>query len=221
MVRNAPLIRSAASRTRRPAGSRYLEAVLALAKTLYPGAAIRLEQNLAELVGGAKMPEWLASACAAANTSLSRMRVDIYVPGQVAIEVHGEQHEEPVRFANSILDVEAELARRKKMDAIKQEALRAAGVPTVVVWHDECAALDADGLAAKIAAASAAAEEVPVQRVRPAAAPDARTRGEAFKARAERLERQRKARREAYRKLKARRGKQTAPGRTFQRSRSK
>lgn len=186
--------------------SKHLIKVLKLLKEVYPGQVWK-ETNLHNLVEGTRFSIELESLIGEADTDLRKMRVDLYVKGQIAIEVHGEQHNQPVKFANSILDPEEELRRRRLLDEVKRKSLAEAGVPFVVIWYQELESLTVDKLREKIAAAQEIARSVPRQHHPNVKSPKWRTKRESFEARQKRLARARKARKEAYRRAKARKKK--------------
>ena len=104
-------------------GSRHLLKVFKLISQIYPMQAWK-EANLHNLVKGVQLSPELLDRIQGCNARLNRMRVDLYVPGQVAIEVHGGQHDRPVRFSNEIVDPDEELLRRRDFDEIKARALQ-------------------------------------------------------------------------------------------------
>lgn len=183
------------------ASSRYLTRVLRIVKRAFPEAAVRKEQNLFELIKTTHISEELKTLCQQAKTNFSLLRVDLYLVGQCAIEVHGEQHVQTIRFSNEILDLEAELKRRQLLDDIKQRALKAAGIPTIVIWFHEIDTLTTEELRCRVALAISEAQEVPLQQIgghrHP---PQFRTRSDAYRAR--RLAKAKELRRERYRRSK-------------------
>lgn len=116
--------------------SKYLIRVMTLLREIYKGK-IEREVSLSKLVENVCLTNELNLLLNAYNVNLNKLRVDIYVKGQVAIEVHGEQHVKPVRFSNEEEDLEEALKRRKILDHIKQESLNQAGIPFICVWYDE------------------------------------------------------------------------------------
>lgn len=143
--------------------SNYLQQVLKVVKEVYPGTRIRLEQNLVELTKNYELPEWVTQYLNLHNISLNKLRCDIYIEGQVVIEVHGEQHDRPIKFSNEILDPEEALKHRKTLDYIKQTVLRHAGVPSIIIWYNEIDTLDKADLRRRIYMAMQAVEDVPTQ----------------------------------------------------------
>ena len=189
--------------TRQPARSRWLKAVLALVREAYPETPVREEQNLGELVKDLEIPDYVQQAADAVGTSITKMRVDLYLVGHCCIEVHGEQHRTPVLFANTILDPTAELERRKEMDRIKQKVLELAAIPTLTFWYDEIPALTAEEIRRRVAEAVSKAQEVPAQNVVNVKPARSRTREEAYQLRAKQLDQAKKKRHEAYQKARA------------------
>lgn len=100
------------------------------------------------------------------DARLGRMRVDFWVKHQIAVEVHGEQHEHEVRFSNDIEDTAAELERRKGLDLVKQKVLKESGIPILIVWYYEIADLSVSILRSKIAAAQDVADHTNPKYIR-------------------------------------------------------
>lgn len=147
------------------------------------------------------MPERATDLMRQAHCKLSQLRVDIYVVGQVAIEVHGEQHEEAIQFSNEIEDPEAELERRKLMDELKQVALKAAGIPSIIVWYKGIEKVTPELLEAAIHTAQEKRKNsTPAQAVRHVRTPKSRTQDEEFKRR--QRSRAKKWRQKAYQRMK-------------------
>ena len=97
------------------------------------------------------------------------------------------------------------------MDRIKQEVLRLAAIPTVVVWYDEIPTLDAAAIRERVAAAVSAAQEVPAQNVVNVRPARSRTREEAYRLRAKQLDKAKQRRQEARQKARdARKAKRQA-----------
>lgn len=178
----------------------YIETVYKLVKEAYPDVEIRREQNLAELVHGFRMPDVLPHMLKAANTTISRLRVDIYVKGIVCIEVHGEQHHMPVKFANSILDPEEELRRRQLLDQIKQLALRSAGIASIVIWYNEIKELTIDEIKRRTFIALQRADAIPVSSTHNISEPKFRTHNDKWKAEQKKLAKAK--RKKAYQRMK-------------------
>lgn len=146
--------------------SKYAKRVRRLLRKNYPvPAQILSEVSVAKLTQGVRYSKRLKELIRMYDARPSRMRVDFWVKHQVAIEVHGEQHEQEVRFSNDIEDTEVELIRRKGLDLVKQEALNEAGIPLVIVWYYEIKDLTAEQLKKKIMAAQAQAEARKVDRI--------------------------------------------------------
>ena len=133
-----------------------------------------------------------------------KMRVDLYVKGQVAIEVHCEQHVKAIKFSNEILDPEEELRRRRQLDQVKDMALAEAGIPLVTIWYTELndGQLTELVLRDRIRIIQEIANKVPKQKRLNVKTPKFRTRTESFEARKDRLAKARKIRKAAYRKAK-------------------
>lgn len=179
--------------------SKYHKIIFNLVRATYPEAKIREEQNVWELVKNAELPAWLFSECVRQDTALGRLKIDIYIVGQCCIEVHGEQHYKPINFSNDIKDPEYELKKRQALDAIKQTALKAAGIPTIVIKYDEVNNLTQDELRSRITSAMIKAQEVPIQ-AREHAHGGARTRNDAYKQ--AQLKKAREARKARYKRTK-------------------
>ena len=187
--------------------SKHLTKVLKLVRLIYP-TTIWKETNLFNLVDGTIFSANLRALIKECGADLKRMRVDLYVKGQIAIEVHGEQHEKPVKFSNEILDPEEELAKRKLFDEVKFRALAEAGIPLVTIWFSELnGQLTEAILRDRIQLMQEQANKVPKQKRASVKSPKFRTRTEAFDARQERLNKARKLRKDAYRRAKANRKK--------------
>ena len=183
--------------------SKYLKKVMRLVRKIYPGI-IWKETNLQNLVDGTNFSPALKRLMALCHADLRKMRVDIYVKGQVAIEVHGEQHDKPIKFSNEILDPEAELLRRQQLDRVKDNVLAEAGIPLVTVWYSELndGLLTEDVLRNRIRLIQEITNKVPKQKRLNVKVPKFRTRTESFDARRDRLAKARKIRKAAYRKAK-------------------
>jgi hypothetical protein len=185
--------------------SKHLIKVLKLVRLIYP-TVIWKETNLNNLVAGSIFSTHLKSLIAECGADLRKMRVDLYVKGQIAIEVHGEQHERPIKFSNQIVDPEEELIKRQKYDEVKQRALAEAGVPLVTIWYSELdGQLTESILRDRIRLAQEIANKVPKQKRVSVKSPKFRTRTESFDDRQERLGKARKLRKDAYRKAKTKR----------------
>ena len=185
--------------------SKHLIKVLRLLREIYPSAVWK-ETNLHNLVAGTIFSPGLQFLISECGADIRRMRVDLYVKGQIAIEVHGEQHYEAVRFSNEIRDPEEELIKRQKYDEVKFRALAEAGIPLVTICYSELnGQLTVDILRDRIRIAQEDSNKVPKQKRASVVMPKFRTRTESFDARAERLAKARKLRKEAYRKGKAKR----------------
>ena len=185
--------------------SKHLIKVLKLVKLIYP-TVIWKETNLNNLVAGTIFSSSLRSLIHEAGADLRKMRVDLYVKGQVAIEVHGEQHAYAVKFSNKILDPEEEFIKRQRYDEIKLRALAEAGIPLVTIWFSELdGQLTEAILRDRIRLAQDMANRVPKQKRVSVKSPKFRTRTESFDDRQERLAKARKIRKVAYRKSKANR----------------
>ena len=185
--------------------SKYLLKVLKLVKLIYP-TVIWKETNLNNLVAGTIFSANLRSLISECGADLKKMRVDLYVKGQIAIEVHGEQHFKAVKFSNQILDPEEELIKRQKYDEVKLRALAEAGIPLVTIWYSELdGQLTEAILRDRIQIAQDIANKVPKQKRVSVKSPKFRTRTESFDDRQERLSKARKIRKDAYRRAKANR----------------
>jgi len=185
--------------------SKHLIKVLKLLRQIYP-SQIWKETNLHNLVAGTVFSPALKFLISECGADIKRMRVDLYVKGQIAIEVHGEQHYEAVRFSNEIRDPEEELIKRQKFDEVKFRALAEAGIPLVTICYSELnGQLTVDILRDRIRIMQEQANRIPKQKRLSVKIPAFRTRTESFDARQKRLEKARKLRKEAYRKGKAKR----------------
>lgn len=160
--------------------SRYLEQVHALLQHIYK-TPIWKEVTLYQLTKNALLSYELKDLMQLHKINPRQLRVDLYVKGIVAIEVHGEQHDRPVKFSNEIEDVEEALERRRLLDSVKQRCLEEAGVPTVVIWYHEIDDLSPQKLQDKIFLAQQQAEKVPKQNVVHVKEPVFRTRSSSFK----------------------------------------
>lgn len=183
--------------------SKYHTTILKLVKEIYPQGNVREEQNLFELVKNYNIPDFIQDEIDAARTSLSQLRIDIYIVGQCAIEVHGEQHYQPIQFSNEIEDPEKELKRRKSLDNIKQSVLYHCGIPSLVLSYKDIKDITLEILEEKITNAILNSKNVnpkPKQSSLVQKPGNNRTRDDAF--RQVRLEKERKARKERYKKYK-------------------
>lgn len=122
---------------RRNKCSRYASKIVDLARNLFPDRRIILEQSLAKFLKKKPLLPDLQERCKRYNVTASMLRIDIYIDKLCAIEVHGEQHCQTVRFSNDILDLNAALERRKILDSIKQDILKHLEIPLVVIWFDQ------------------------------------------------------------------------------------
>jgi hypothetical protein len=184
--------------------SKYLLKVLKLVKVIYP-TIIWKETNLNNLVAGTTFSPALRALISECGADLRKMRVDLYVKGQIAIEVHGEQHLKAIRFSNDIEDPEEELIKRQKYDEVKLRALAEAGIPLVTIWYSELdGQLTEAVLRDRIRIAQDTANQVPKQKRVSVKSPKFRTRTESFDDRQERLAKARRIRKAAYRKSKER-----------------
>lgn len=155
--------------------SRYHKAVRRIVSRVYPDREIRDEQNLWEVIKAVMPPRQ--------KKSYNRLFIDIYLPEEnLAIEVHGEQHEKPIQFAKE-LDAEEALTRRKHLDFVKSDALQQAGVATVIIWHGDIEGLTSKELKRRIFIARQMVSTIPVQKVQLARPAAHRTADEAYKAR--------------------------------------
>jgi len=181
--------------------SKYLTKVLRLLRKIYPGQVWK-ETNLQNLVQGTNFSIELKRLIVLCGADLRKMRVDLYVKGQVAIEVHGEQHVKAIKFSNEILDPEEELRRRRQLDQVKDMALAEAGIPLVTIWYTELndGQLTEAILRDRIRMIQEIANKVPKQKRLNVKIPTFRTRTESFEARKDRLAKARKIRKAAYRK---------------------
>ena len=139
--------------------SKYAKKVQRLLRKIYPvPQRIIKEASLGEFSKDISLSKKTKGLIKMYEARLGRMKVDFWVKHQVAIEVHGEQHEQEIKFSNDIEDTAAELQRRKGLDLVKQEVLKESGVPIVIVWYYEIKDLDAAGLKEKIQAAQQVAD---------------------------------------------------------------
>lgn len=188
--------------------SKYHTQVLNLLKKTYPGCVFKEEQNLYELVKNYNIPDNLQLIAKQCKTSLSQLRIDIWIDGMCAVEVHGEQHYQPVKFSNSIEDAEQELARRTTLDYLKQAVLKACGIATIVIKYDEIADLTHDDIKDKIDNALEIASKVPAQNKMVQKPGTNRTRQDAFhKAKLEKARKLRKKRYQQQKEWRKRHGK--------------
>jgi hypothetical protein len=127
------------------------------------------------LIKNARFSSLLTETIRINKVSTKRLRVDLYVPGIVAIEIHGEQHEQEVRFSNEILDTQEELQRRQLLDSIKAECLRQAGVPFITIWYYEIDKLTVKKLRDMVFKAQERANKVPQQHSEHVHIPTSRT----------------------------------------------
>lgn len=183
--------------------SKYLTKVLRLLRKIYPGQVWK-ETNLQNLVQGTNFSPELKRLIVSCAADLKKMRVDLYVKGQVAVEVNGEQHDKAIKFSNEILDPEEEFLRRRQLDQVKDMALAEAGVPLVTIWYTELNSgqLTEEVLRNRIRLIQEIANKVPKQKRLNVSTPKFRTRTESFEARKDRLVKARKIRKAAYRKAK-------------------
>ena len=181
-----------------PNDSNYLLRVLRLTKRIY-NSGVHRESVVGSLCRDVELSEGLHEDLRAANINLNRLRIDIYVKHQVAIEVQGEQHVKAIRFSNSQLHPEEHLERQKLRDEMKQRALREAGIPLVCIWYDEVNELNQDILVAKIAAAQAEIDNTIPKKKHSRTTPRAwHIHRETAEARQNRLTKARKFRRQSY-----------------------
>jgi hypothetical protein len=182
--------------------SKYLIKVLKLVKVIYP-TVIWKETNLSNLVTGTTFSPALRALISDCGADLRKMRVDLYVKGQIAIEVHGEQHFKAIKFSNQIEDPEEELIKRQKYDEVKLRALAEAGIPLVTIWYSELdGQLTEAILRDRIRIAQDTANRVPKQKRVSVKSPKFRTRTESFDDRQERLAKARKIRKASYKRSK-------------------
>jgi hypothetical protein len=147
--------------------SKYAKKVRRLLRKIYPvPQPILKEVSLGEFSKDIAFSKRTKELINLYDARLGRMRVDYWVKHQVAVEVHGEQHEREIKFSNDIEDTAAELERRKGLDLVKQEVLREAGIPIVIVWYYEIADLTVATLKEKINAAQSVAEATTPKRLR-------------------------------------------------------
>ena len=144
--------------------------VLEKLKQIYRNQKILKEVPLSDFTGDVEFSESLKRALNHYDIRLKRIRIDFYVPGQVAIEVQGEQHEQEIRFSNEIENTRLALRRTRELDRVKQQVLAEAGIPQVCIWYYEVKGLTQDELVNKI---SVAQEEtkVPTRRVQEPSTP--------------------------------------------------
>ena len=96
--------------------SKYAKKVRRLLRSIYPTPQpILKEVSVGKFSHDIKLSKKLKDLITLYDARLGRMKVDYWVKHQVAVEVHGEQHEKEVRFSNDIEDLAAELERRKGM----------------------------------------------------------------------------------------------------------
>lgn len=183
--------------------SSYHTAVLKLLKLAYPAAIIKEEQNLYELTKNGHLPDFLDDMIKAAKCSLSQMRVDIYIDGIGAFEVHGEQHYQEVKFSNQIEDAKKELLRRQVMDKIKQTALYFSNIPSIIINYKEIDSLTVDEIKRRVYNAQIVAGKRPSQLRRTEKPSHHRTRSESYQAYKEKQkEKARENRKSQYRRIK-------------------
>ena len=145
--------------------SKYAKKVRRLLRTIYPTPQpILKEVSLGQFSKDIVLTKRTQSLIKLYEARLGRMKVDFWVKHQVAIEVHGEQHEQEICFSNEIEDLAAELQRRKGLDLVKQEVLKEAGVAIVIVWYYEIKDLTAAILKEKIIAAQKIADATKPKR---------------------------------------------------------
>ena len=134
--------------------SKYARKVRRLLRKAYPiPQPIKAEVSLGYFSKDILLSKRTQELISLYDARLGRMKVDFWVKHQVAVEVHGEQHEQTIRFSNDIEDLEADLARRKGLDMVKQEVLKESGIPILIIWYYEIAELTVEELKNKIAAA--------------------------------------------------------------------
>lgn len=147
--------------------SKYAKKVRRLLRTIYPTPQpILKEVSLGQFSKDIALSKSTKALIKMYDAKLGRMRVDYWVKHQIAVEVHGEQHEREVRFSNDIEDTAAELERRKGLDLVKQEVLKESGIPILIVWYYEIASLNVDILKHKIEAAQRVAESTNPKYIR-------------------------------------------------------
>ena len=141
--------------------SKYAKAVRKLLRKVYPiPRRIIKEFPLGDIAKSIILSKSTEDLIVKYDARINRMRIDFYIKGQVAIEVHGEQHEKEVRFSNEILDTKLELQRRIGLDRIKQEIIKASGIPYLCIWYYEIKDLTPKILKEKICAAQAVADKI-------------------------------------------------------------
>jgi DNA-binding protein YbaB len=186
--------------------SKYAKKVLKIIKELYPTGCSQ-EVSVGKLVKNIVLSKDALLKIARWNVNITRLRLDFYIKDQVAIEVQGEQHVEPIRFANSIIDPEEDLVRRKALDEIKQQCLNEAGIPLVCIWYDEIDELTKEVLNDKILQAISKAEARPRKiKVKDKPVKKNKLIEDPIKKKA-RLAKAREIRRQRYKQLKERRKK--------------
>jgi len=147
--------------------SKYAKKVRRLLRKIYPTPQpILKEVSLGDFSKDIALSKRTQELIKLYDARLGRMRVDFWVKHQIAVEVHGEQHEHEVRFSNDIEDTAAELERRKGLDLVKQEVLKESGIPILIIWYYEIADLDVGVLRSKIEAAQLVAESTNPKYIR-------------------------------------------------------
>ena len=145
--------------------SKYAKKVRRLLRKIYPTPQpIIKEVSLGQFSKDIVLSKRTQELIRLYEARLGRMKVDFWVKHQVAVEVHGEQHEQEICFSNEIEDLAAELQRRKGLDLVKQEVLKEAGIPVVIVWYYEIKDLTAAQLKEKIVAAQVVADATKPKR---------------------------------------------------------